>query len=241
MIKKKEPDDVRKKAEKELKKLERKIRKMYKDSYSDISKEWDEFMDKADAKLQKAQSKYDSAVRSGDTVMINQTKKTLDELKQKSLLRNKEYKEMLDETTTKMAEANKTATTMMNSLIPAMYAIGYSNPSETYSVPKDVEKAMKSSFEIRSEHVIRRRVTEGDIELPNKEKRLSIPKDKRWNTKKINSQVLQGILRGESAKEIAKRLKPIMNNNEEAAMRNARTLMTGAENQGRLEDRKSVV
>lgn len=228
-------DETRDKAEQELKKLERKIRKAYKDSYKEISKEWDEYMEKADKRLENAQKEYNSIKKNGTAEEIAKAKQKLQKIKQNKILRDKEYREVLNKTTDKIAKANQTALDYANNIIPSMYAIGYSNPSEVYSVPKDIEKAMKSAFDIRDEHTIKRRIQEGDIELPNKKKRLKIPKDKRWNSKKINSSILQGILKGESAKEIAKRLEPIVDNNKNAAIRNARTLMTGAENQGRLD------
>ena len=86
-----------------------------------------------------------------------------------------------------------------------------------------------------------------------KEKVLNIPKDKRWNAKRINSEVLQGIKRGESMDNIADRLFPIIDEktsyagltkeeaasvirkNENSAIRNARTMVTQAENRGRLD------
>ena len=64
---------------------------------------------------------------------------------------------------------------------------------------------------------------------------VNYPKDMAWNTRKINSAVLQGILQGESITKISKRLLPILDNNESAAVRNARTMVTSAENHGRLD------
>ena len=58
-------------------------------------------------------------------------------------------------------------------------------------------------------------------------------KDVRWNTKKVNTEVLQGILQGESIPDIAKRLSHVTEMNKTAAVRNARTMVTGAENKGR--------
>ena len=51
----------------------------------------------------------------------------------------------------------------------------------------------------------------------------------------MNSAVLQGIIQGDSMDRIAERILPIVHNNESAAIRNARTMVTGAENQGRLD------
>ena len=67
--------------------------------------------------------------------------------------------------------------------------------------------------------------------LPFKE--LDEKKDIRWNVKKMNAEVLQGILQGEPMDKIAGRLSKVADMNETAAIRNARTMVTGAENKGR--------
>jgi SPP1 gp7 family putative phage head morphogenesis protein len=58
-------------------------------------------------------------------------------------------------------------------------------------------------------------------------------KDVRWNTQKVNSAVLQGILQGESIPNLAKRLRSVTDMNKASSIRNARTAVTGAECKGR--------
>ena len=55
----------------------------------------------------------------------------------------------------------------------------------------------------------------------------------RWNTQKVNSAVLQGVLQGDSMPKIAKRLQSVTDMNKTSAIRNARTSVTGAECKGR--------
>lgn len=71
---------------------------------------------------------------------------------------------------------------------------------------------------------------------PGKETMLNIKlgRAKRWEKQKIQSIMLQGILQGESIPNLAKRLaKGVSDTNMSAAIRNARTMTTGAENAGR--------
>ena len=58
--------------------------------------------------------------------------------------------------------------------------------------------------------------------------------DQLWNRKQLNSAILQGILNGESIPKIAKRLSEVAIKDYKAAVRNARTATTGAENGGRV-------
>lgn len=66
-----------------------------------------------------------------------------------------------------------------------------------------------------------------------KAKEIAANKDMQWNARKIQSAVLQGILQGESAYEIAERLTGVAQMNYNAAVRYARTMTTNAENAGR--------
>lgn len=90
-----------------------------------------------------------------------------------------------------------------------------------------------ATFSLVDEKTVKRLVDDGDIELPYKD--LDKIKDKRWNTKQMSSKLLQGILNGDPVDKIAQSLIGIVSNNEAAAMRNARTMVTGAENRGRLD------
>ena len=89
------------------------------------------------------------------------------------------------------------------------------------------------TFNLLDVHTVNRLVRNGDIKLPRK--KLDVAKDERWNTKQMSSRLLQGILSGDSIPNIASRLLDVVNNNEASAIRNARTMVTGAENSGRLD------
>lgn len=95
------------------------------------------------------------------------------------------------------------------------------------------------------------------VRLPGRRK-LKIPKDMRWNMRFFNAQLLKGLLAGETVKQIADRIFPeimdktnlfghsikevndIIKRNQQAALRNARTMITGAENAGRLDSYKAL-
>jgi hypothetical protein len=64
-------------------------------------------------------------------------------------------------------------------------------------------------------------------------KKISVLKDERWNAKQMTSKVLHGILNGESIPKIANSMAEVVGNNMASAVRNARTMVTGAENEGR--------
>lgn len=94
------------------------------------------------------------------------------------------------------------------------------------------------TFNMLDKGTINKLICDGDVILPHKD--LDKIKDERWNTKQLTSKLLQGILNGDSIPKIAKSLTDIIGNNKASAERNARTMVTGAENAGRLDSYKDL-
>lgn len=213
-------DAARKWTEEQLEAMERQIKSIYSDANQTITKNWKKYMERGQRELsalyaqlemegtEEALKKYQQAVAS-------------------YTIRNERYKEMVEDTARRIANANQIAINYMNREMPKIYLVNYNQASE-----------FGIKFSLIDEATVRRRILEGDIQLPYKT--LDIPKDMRWNTKKLNSSVLQGILTGEPMDKIAKRIKPVVDGDEEAAIRNARTMVTGAENVGRLDSYKEL-
>ena len=221
-------DEARKWTDKELKKMESEIADIYRQATDELTKKWNNYMDSSAKRIDKYQKDYDAAVKGGDEKEIKETAKKLEDAKKNQTLRSAYYKNMVDETTTQLANVNQTAVAYMNGQVPSVYMKNYNFiDAET----KQLQLKTGLKFNLVDENVVKRRIMDGDIKLPKK--KVDIPKDKRWNTKQLNSSVLQGILQGESMQNISKRILPVVNNNKQAAIRNARTMVTGAENQGR--------
>lgn len=91
---------------------------------------------------------------------------------------------------------------------------------------------------IVDENTIKRLTTAKLLDLPYKE--IDIDLDKRWNSKKINAEMLQAIEKGESIKEMSERLQRVTDMNKVSAVRNARTMTTAFENLGRLDGMKEM-
>lgn len=211
--------------------MEREINRQYRQAQKEITSKWNAYMERAGKRLEKQENALSVALRSGDKEEIAKAKKALEDAKKAVLLQNSSYKEMVDDTALRISKANQVAVDYVNGKTPSIYATNYNQA--------DIDaKDVGINFNIINEDVVRKRIADGDIKLPKS--RLSIPKDVRWNTKKMNSSVLQGILQGESMKDIAKRLLPIVDNNASSAIRNARTLVTQAENSGRLDSYKAL-
>lgn len=124
------------------------------------------------------------------------------------------------------ANVNRTALAYINGQLPEVYALNYND------IGADLDDKVKGySFELVDAQTVKKLATKDETLLPYKY--LNGVKDVRWNTQKVNSAVLQGILQGESIPNLAKRLMGVTDMNKVSAIRNARTAVTGAECKGR--------
>lgn len=205
--------------DKQLKIMERKINKVYSQASKEVQAKLDDYMRRF---------------------------KTKDEIKRKALKRGKiteaEYKqwrlgqvmigkrweEMGTILATDLTNANRVAASIVNDHTPNAYAIG-SNYA-TFEV--EAGSMLNTSFTLYDRHTVERLMKENPKLLPKA--RVDIPKDLRWNKQKLNSAVMQGVLQGEDLGKVSKRLQSVTDMNKSSAIRNARTMMTSAENGGRF-------
>lgn len=94
------------------------------------------------------------------------------------------------------------------------------------------------SFSLVDKATVQKLQRDGKINLPSK--KVNVDKDERWNEKQMYSQLMQSITNGDSVLTLANNLLSVVGNNETSAMRNARTMMTSAENAGRLDSYKDL-
>lgn len=213
--------------------MESQLKDIYSEALDGITKSWNAYMKEQNAYVKDLQDAYWKAKNAGLMAEAKELSKQLGVAKAARTLKNDKYKETVDQTTERLAHVNQVALSYSQDQLPEIYAINYNQAKETAD-------EVGVSFSLVNESVVKRMIKDGDIELPQMEKRVNIPKDQRWNTKQLNSSVLQGILQGESMDKIADRIYPIVGRNESAAIRNARTLVTGAENRGRLDSYKQL-
>lgn len=100
-----------------------------------------------------------------------------------------------------------------------------------------------TSYTLYDKSTVERLVRDNPDLLPPPGKKVSQRiregKDVLWNKQLIQSSMTQSILQGESIPQIAKRLaESVGDSNRKAAIRNARTMTTGAENAGRVDSYK---
>lgn len=189
--------------------------------YAQAEKELTEKVDSFFADFERLDKKQAALVKAG--------KLSEDEYKKwrkNKLLMGENYKNLRDNVGKTMLEANKTAAAYINREMIPSYMTGFNTEG------KDVSEQVKGySFDLIDEDAVKRLTTSNKTILPYKI--VDGRRDVRWNTKHVNSAILQGIIQGESIPKIAKRLEDIAGMNKDSAKRNARTAITGAHNSGR--------
>lgn len=223
-------DQARKITDKKLNKMIRKIDRIYRTSYNEVSAKWNKYMESHEPKLQNAYNDLHNAILKGDRDEIYAARQAYERIAMNITVNNERFQAMANETASKLSHINEVALNYVNDQIPGIYTINYNAFGK--------ERIKGYSFSLVNEQAIKNLAITNKMLLPLK--KIDIPKDIAWNKKLINSQMMQGILQGESIPEIAKRLQNVSNMDKASAVRNARTMTTSAENKGRQDSYKKA-
>ena len=220
--------------DKKLEEMERHLSAIYSRAEKEIQKTADEYFDKF--------HKQDEAKRK----LLEQGKITEDEYKKwrkNKIMYGKRFTEMKEQCAKQLLNVNETALAYVNDQLPEIYAINYN------ALAKSVDGVGGYVFTLLDANTVKHLAMTDKSLLPYKE--LDPAKDIPWNMKAINSEVLQGIIQGESIPDMSKRIfgeimktsktegltdkemGALLKRNKDAAIRSARTIVTGAENKGR--------
>ena len=214
-------DKAHRLTDEKLEEMEKRLSAIYSRADKEITKKYNELLQKIAIEDRKKRE------------LVKTGKLSEDEYKKwrkKKLLYEKQAKERANEIAAELSRVNEMAMAYVNGELPDIYGLNYNA----------LENAVKGiegySFTLVDADTARNLALSDETLLPYKY--IDGKKDVRWNTKKINAEVLQGILQGESIPDIAKRLSNVTEMNKTAAIRNARTTVTSAENKGRLDSHK---
>ncbi len=200
----------------------------------EIEKELDQIYSRAEKELEEKAAKYFKRFEELDAkkrALVDAGKMTETEYQKwrtGKIMTGKHWTAMKNQTAQDLLHVNQTAAAYVNGQLPAVYARNYNQ------VANGINGQIKGySFELVDASTVRRLATDDKTLLPYKY--IDGVKDVRWNTQKVNSEVLQGILQGDSIPNLAKRLRNVTEMNRASSIRNARTSCTSAENMGRMD------
>lgn len=204
----------------ELKKLEQRISREYQQAYKEISEKCDKYFKSFEAKDAKMLEKVANGLMSEQdykTWRYNQT------------MTGEKWVALKNSIASDMVQTDEMAIALVNNTLPDIYALNYN--FGTYEIEKGLNAS--TSFTLVDRDTVQRMMSDNPDIFPKPT--LNKIKDGIWNRQHITSAVAQGILQGESMQGIAKRLLSVTNMDKAAAIRNARTYTTSAENGGRMD------
>lgn len=137
-------------------------------------------------------------------------------------------------------KADNEARDLINDYVPEAFADGYNY--SCYQMAKGMgDSYVNGTFTLYDKQAVERLVRDNPDLLPQLNPNSKTAEDIRagkiirWNKEKINSEVTQGIIQGESIGKIANRMQNVVGMEERSAIRNARTATNGARNAGKEE------
>ena len=205
--------------DKELEKMERHLSAIY-------ARAEEELQEKAEAYFKRFEELDAQKLALVDAGKL--TEKEYRTWRQNKIMTGKHWTAMKEQAAQELLQANRTAQEYINGKLPSVYTLNYNRTAE------GVSGAVKGySFELVDASTVKNLATSDKTLLPYKY--VDGKKDVRWNTAKVNSEVLQGILQGDSIPHLARRLQNVTEMNRASAIRNARTTVTSAENKGRMD------
>ncbi len=203
-----------------LRETEREIRSVYLRAQTEAQKKWEEYQRKFAIKDEIKRN----ALKRGEI-----TQEQYAYWRKGQICIGERWREMVDTLTQDYVNADKLAMSVVQGHMPEVYALNHNYA--TFLVEKGSK--IDTSYSLYDRQTVERLIRDNPDLLPAP--RVDIPKDKRWNRTHIKNELMQGILQGEDLKKVAKRLQNVTDMDYRSAMRNARTMMTGAQNAGRVE------
>lgn len=209
----------------ELHKLERRIRYEYAQAAVEINKKADDYF---------RRFKVKDRIKAKQVEKGTLSKSEYIEWRKNQLLVGQRWKELKENIANDVLTTNEKARSMAEKFRYSAYADNYNYGN----FEAETQSGIDTAFSLYDRDTVERLMRDNPDMLPppGKETALNIRlgRAKLWEKQKIQSVMMQGILQGESIEKLAARLaKTVCDSNEAAAIRNARTMTTAAENAGR--------
>ena len=210
----------------EIAKIEKLITKEYKKAHKEVSKKCEDYFAKFAAK----DAKWQEWVAQG-----TKTQKEYKEWRQGQMLVGKKWEDLRDTLAQDYTNAAQITMSITKGFAPEVYAINHNYA--TFEVEK--KSLIDTSYTLYSKETVEH-MYKGKPKLYHTygkavAKEIKEGKQYAWDRRRITSVLTQAILQGESIPKITKRLEQVTAGDHKAAIRNARTMMTGVQNAGRID------
>lgn len=212
----------------ELLALEKRIKREYKKAYEEMAETAEAYFAKFEERYQKEYEAFQEG---------QYTRAQFDAWVETQIARGKAWEAKRDQLANIMTNANQVASELINGATPSVYAL---NANYTAWEVSQVYPAsdFATSFDLVSADTVSNLLQDKGNYTDFKTVRVNPKRDYSWNTKQIQSALTSGILQGKSIDKLADSFMVVQKRNRNAAVRNARTAVTSAQNSGRISSMK---
>lgn len=219
-------DRGQKETDKILSEVEERINKEYSQAIKGIEAELADYLRRFELKDKKWQEWVDDGTK---------TQAEYDQWRFGQLAVGRRWAEQKDAIAEELFKVNEKAKETYRSSASEIFAENVN--FATYELERGAK--INTSFTLYSKESVERLIKEDPDVLPpvgkNVAKEIAEGKAVRWNKQQLQSVMIQGILQGDSIPKLATRLaNTVGDKNRKAAIRNARTMATAAQNAGRV-------
>ena len=221
-------DDGHEETEAILKKIEKEISKEYRLAEKEIQEKLDDYLRRFEIKDELKRK----ALAAGEI-----TQAEYNQWRTGQIMIGKRWEEMRDTIAEDLTNADQIARSIAFGYTPDVYAINHNYG--TFQVEKG--SLLDTSYTLYDRQTVERLYFDDKgrfVPHPGKvlTAKINAGKAQRWNMKNVQSVMMQGIMQGESVGNLATRLaNAVGEQNRGVAIRNARTLITGVQNAGRVD------
>ena len=220
------PDQAHLATDEEIKRIEKEIAREYRQAHKEVTNKTRKYFR---AFIEKDE-KWRKLVKEGKV-----TEKEYIDWRRGQMLIGKRWEDMVDVLATDLSNTAQIAQSIAKGHAPEVYAINHNYT--TFDIEKG--SGLDTSYTLYSRETVERMYRENPKLYHNYgkavEKEIKEGRQKAWDKKRVRSVLTQAVLQGESIPKITKRLEIVTGGDHNAAIRNARTMMTGVQNAGRID------
>ena len=225
-------DFMSRKQDEQLEQLEERLTALYANAANEIKSNLTDFMDA----YKKQDEKNRAAVASGAMPEDEYTA-----WRRSQMINNTRYTAAVENMTNTLVNTDVAAMAMTNGELPRVLAESFDFTTALGSAAAKKAGMEAATFQIYNQETVQALVKDKPNLFPKPSQKtikelggtVDIPEDKKWNKDRITRELTQGIIQGEDINKIADRLQRVTTMDQNAAIRNARTAYTSAENLGR--------
>lgn len=212
--------------DKTIEEIERRLQKEYRQAYKEVEQKYNEYMQRFKGRDAEMRQVLDAG---------KITQEEYNKWRYGQVCVGGRWKELKETLANDLKTVDMKARSITQGYMPEVYAVNHNYA--TYQVERD--SMIDTSYTLYNRRAVENMIRDDRTLLPYPRedsptaKMLMERKDLAWNQEKIHSAITQGILQGESNPQIARRLERVVGMDRAAAVRNARTMMTGVENKAR--------